>query len=198
MNTLVKRYRVTCTFTEPLLGSQPQRDVASEYLLDKAVKAGQDVTDELETLPEELQKSSTAFHKDNGHPILWDYQIRGFLKEWGLALNGLEDVKNLRSKIDNYVYVFPRKIPLVLPEGGELGWLERPLRAMTAQGPRVALARSEVLPEGTTISYEIRSLKGVIRESLLRELLDMGQYKGQGQWRNGSYGRFSYEMEEIQ
>ena len=75
-------------------------------------------------------------------------------------------------------------------------FLERPLRAETAQGPRVALARSEMLPSGTKISCGITVLGEVISEKALREILDYGYWQGLGQWRNGGWGRFRYVLEK--
>lgn len=200
MQTLVSKYAVRITFTEPLLGSQPQRDIAEDHTLQQAIKAGQDVSDELESLPEELEKSTTAFHRDpaTGAPCLWDYQIKGFLKEWLAALNGddaIGGLKAARKKGDQFLYVFPRRIPLMIT--GDVDHLSRPLRAETAQGPRIAIARSEMARAGTFLEFQIHALKGVISEKVLRELLGLGIYKGLGQWRNGSYGRFDYELTAL-
>lgn len=188
-------YDLTITFTEPILGTQPQKDIAMEYLRQKAIDSGADIApDEQETLEELLQKGTTVFHHLNGYPIYYDYHVRGFLKDSGLVQNPIGNLKNVRSKVNNYVFVFPRQIKLHLPENGKIEYLERSLRAMTAQGPRVSIARSEVLPAGTQMKCEIHSLDGVVSETVLRKLLDYGQYSGFGQWRNASYGRFVYEL----
>ncbi len=190
----IEVYQLKVTFTEPILGTQPQKDVATKYTQDKAREKGLPVEDELETLPEMLDKGTTAFHKLDGQPIYYDYHLKGFLKEAGSVLNGTHGVKALRSKVDNTVFVQPRRIPLHLPEGGEIGFLERPLRGQTMQGPRVSLARSELLPVATWLEATVQVIAGPISESILRELLDYGQFKGFGQWRNGGYGRFTYEL----
>lgn len=191
----VDRFTLKVTAIEPLLGTQPQKDVATEFIQDKAREAGLDVADEQETLPEMLEKGTTVFHRLNGTPIYYDYHIKGFLKEAGKTFNGkINGVKNLRNKIDSLVFIRPRRIELHLPEGGESSYIERPLRAETMQGPRVTLARSECLPEGTWFECEVEVLEGQIDEALLRELLEYGRYKGLGQWRNGGYGRFEYEL----
>jgi hypothetical protein len=194
----IEVYQLKVTFTEPILGTQPQKDVATKYTQDKAREKGLPVEDELETLPEMLDKGTTAFHKLDGQPIYYDYHLKGFLKEAGSVLNGTHGVKALRSKVDNTVFVQPRRIPLHLPEGGEISFLERPLRAQTMQGPRVSLARSEVLPVATRLEAIVQVIAGPISESILRELLDYGQFKGFGQWRNGGYGRFTYELSPVQ
>lgn len=196
-------YQLKIVFTEPILGTQPQKDVASEYITakfaERVEKNGIAATDaglpedELGTLTESLEKGTTVFHKLHGAPVYYDYHIKGFLKESANVQNGMEGVKALRSKVDNLVFVHPRQIALHLPEGGTIAYLERPLRAQTMQGPRVSLARSEMLPAGTWLECEIRVL-GVFSEKMLRSILDYGAFKGMGQWRNGSYGRFTYAL----
>lgn len=75
----------------------------------------------------------------------------------------------------------------------KVGICERPLRAQTAQGERIALARSDTCPPGTVIEFDLVILGGV-SEALLREWLDYGALRGLGQWRNSGKGRFSHEL----
>lgn len=79
-----------------------------------------------------------------------------------------------------------------------MDYLERPIRCETAQGPRVAIARSEMLPAGTTLEFDMEVLDGELSEALLRELMDYGYYAGLGQWRGGGCGRFRYEMVKLE
>ena len=101
-----------------------------------------------------------------------------------------------RKIIDGMIFVEPRQIPLVLPNGNGLGVLERPLRGQTAQGERVSLARSDTCPAGTIMEFDIVVLGGVT-EKVIEEWLSYGRLRGLGQWRNGGYGSFQYEMEEV-
>lgn len=191
-----KTYKLRVTFVTGPLGTQPQKDVATEYITSKAIdpETGELPADELATLPEAMEKGTTAFHKLNGQPIYYDYQVKGFLKDAGQVFNGLRGVKNLRSKLDNLVFVEPRQIVLNLPAGSEITYCERPLRAQTAQGPRTSLARSEELPAGTWFECQLSVYDGPISEPLLRDLLSYGARKGMGQWRNGGRGRFEFEL----
>ena len=194
----INRYKCKVVFITSLLGTQPKKEVATEYITSKAVdENGNLPQDELETLPEMLDKGTTAFHKLNGKPIYYDYQVKGFLKESGSVFNGLRGVKNLRSKIDNLCFVTPRQIQLNVPDNAPITFLERPLRAMTAQGPRTSLARSEELPVGTCFECIIEVYESTISEELLRDLLSYGERKGFGQWRNGSHGQFTFELERV-
>ena len=75
---------------------------------------------------------------------------------------------------------------------GPVGECQRPLRAQTAQGERVALAHSETVPAGTVVEFEILAFTDEM-EALARECLDYGEFRGIGQWRNSGKGRFEWE-----
>lgn len=204
---VMRAFDLKVKFVTPVLGSQPSRDVASEFLARKYAEkhegesAGREHSgslpeDEVRSLQEEVERGTTVFHRDGeGNPVLFDYQVKGFIKEAGRTFNGMGGVKNLRSKIDSYLFVRPRQIKLVVPDEG-MSYLERPLRAMTMQGERVALAKSELLPEGTYFYCELVLVEpGPITIEMVRELLGYGRLKGLGQWRNGGYGSFEFELD---
>jgi hypothetical protein len=96
-----------------------------------------------------------------------------------------------KKKIDGLVFVTPREIPLQVV--GEIAFLERSLRAQTAQGERVSLARSEMIAAGSSIEFDVELLD-VFGEKHLREWLDYGAKRGLGQWRNSGMGRFTYTL----
>ncbi len=189
---------IEITFIEPLLATcAGNKDVATEFILNKNPN-GEPAEDELESLAtqeEELEKSSTVFMKDKqGKPFMWDYQIKGFFKDAAGMLNRTmpksEQLKAYKKIIDGLIMVLPRRIAINL--SGGLTICERPLRAQTAQGERIALARSESAPEGTTIRCEIM----VLDESLwdrIKTWLDYGRLRGLGQWRNSGMGRFEWK-----
>lgn len=190
-------YKLKVIFETPCLGSQPTRDVATEFI---AKKNGFEKLpeDEVELLPDALERGTTVFHRlPDGRMCLMNYHLLGFLKEAGKVQNGKVSggVKNLRSKVSQGIFVSPRYLVLNVPDNHGIDYLERPLRAETAMGPRVALARSEMLPEGTWFTCGLEVMEGELSEDVLRDLLDYGWYRGLGQWRNsGAYGTFRYEL----
>jgi hypothetical protein len=128
--------------------------------------------------------------------MLWDYQVKGFFKDaCGMLARvpGTEcsKLKAWRKVLDGLLFVEPRQIVLRLPDGAALGRCQRPLRAHTAQGERIALADSETAPAGTRIEIEIVTLKDDLMK-LVRECLDYGKLRGIGQWRNSGKGRFAW------
>ena len=136
---------------------------------------------------------------EDGTPYIYDYQIKGFLKEAGKALRTVTGTKSsklkaYRQEIDNLIFVGPRRIPLWMPIDLDLTATDnqRPLRASTPQGERVALAHSEEAPAGTYIECTFSCMVDSDME-LVKEWLDYGKWKGMGQWRNASFGRFDWE-----
>ena len=94
------------------------------------------------------------------------------------------------------IFPQPRMITIHIPDGDEIGYCERPLRAQTAQGERVALAISEEVPAGSWLEFDVVCLDDGHVPAVL-EWLDYGQLRGLGQWRNSGKGRFTYVIEEV-
>jgi len=199
----MNKYQITLTLTEPILGTVPKnRTIYAAHIQSRAADLGDEqAAEELGTVEHMEEKGWSGFHMKDGQPILYDYVIKGFFKD---ACGMLRRASNTKSSkvsaykkvIDGLVFVSPRQIPFVLPAGEGLGVLERPLRAQTAQGERVALARSDTCPAGTQITF-IVSILGSVSQALLKEWLDYGELRGLGQWRNAGYGAFVYEMVKL-
>ncbi len=190
--------KVALTFFEPILGTASgNKELHSEYIASKAPDA-KTREEEVEALgAEEVEKKEmTVFPRmEDGTPFIYDYQIKGFFKHaCGMLKNvpGTESskIKAFKKYIDGLVFINERQIPLVFE--GEISSLQRPLRAQTAQGERIALANSETCPAGTKITFTIDCLKDDLVNAVF-EWLDYGRKNGLGQWHNGGYGRFTWE-----
>ena len=197
--------KVKLTFLEEVLGTaSADPEIHREFIASKAPDApshNEKVTQEIEALglDEATEKQMTVFPKDkDGNPILWDYQIRGFFKSAAQAMGYVGGEKKLtayKKKIDLLVFIEERQIPFVLPEGGEIRDCQRPLRAQTAQGERVALANSETVPAGSTVEFTIH-LEDDSLKKYVEWWLDYGFRNGIGQWRNSGKGKFTWEKIE--
>lgn len=186
---------------EPLLGSSPESKRLYEAFI--ASKTNErNGSEEMDTLLEEGNAPGrTVFHRDEHGLFLWDYQLKGFLKETANRFKDLYGIKAMRDKVESYVYVFPRRIRLLSSDGQPLtqpdGDLQRPIRAMTPQGPRVSLVASEQVPAGARMRFLVRIFGNgqrkafdEIRPDTVLGLLQFGETSGLGQWRSGGYGRF--------
>lgn len=190
-----KHYRAT--FTEGLLATKPNdEEIHKSFVAAKEREASEDeLTAEQKALAEldSLEKGKTIFHRnEKGEYIIWDYMIKGFLKEAAKALrrdpkSAWASVKAFKSIIDGNVFVEPRQIVLHLPEGTKMGTCQRPLRAQTMQGERVALASSEEAPAGTTMEFSILTLMPGL-EKALEECWAYARLRFMGAWRNSGKG----------
>ena len=194
----MKEVNVRLTLTEEMLGTATANEqIYTDYIGSNAPDAPS-LAEEVEALGADAveEKAMTVFPKDtDGCPIMWDYQVKGFFKDTCGALKRVsgtrsEKLKAFKKEIDGLIFPEPRKIRINV--NGEIGNCQRPLRAQTAQGERIALANSETVPAGSTIEFKVVLLKDD-HEKLLKEWLDYGRYKGIGQWRNSGKGRFEVE-----
>ena len=194
----MKEMKVRLTFTNPILGSASGNpELHSEFIASNAPDA-KSREEEIEAIGvEEVEKKEmTVFPRtEDGQPCFWDYQIRGFFKHACGMLKLVDGKRSAKIKaykkyIDGLVFVNERKIPIKFE--GEIGNLQRPLRGQTAQGERIALANSELIPAGASCEFTVRVLMDDLMDTV-REWLDYGQYNGLGQWRNASYGTFTWE-----
>ena len=202
----MKAITVRLTFIEEVLGtSSGNPDLHREFIASKApdaIKREEEVA--AIGVDAEVEKSMTVFPKSaNGTPFFWDYQIKGFFKDTCSALSRCkgEDIakescklKAYKKIIDGNVFVWPRCIPIDM-KGGLMDSCQRPLRASTAQGERIALANSESVPEGSEISFSVLVLQDGLHDAVI-EWLNYGLLRGIGQWRNSGKGRFVYEIVE--
>ena len=210
----MKTIKARITFVEPVLGSLPNnKSVYSDFIASKAPDAAT-IEDEIKELGADgvTEKGTTVFPGTlEGKPFVYDYQLKGFLKEACKTLRydpstKSSKLKNYLKKIDGcaFVYALGKRpyiggncewkklyIENVYSTGG-IGLKERSLRAQTAQGERIGLARSEQIEDTTSFTCEIVVLLDEM-EPMVREWLDYGIYKGLLQWRNAGYGRFVWE-----
>lgn len=198
----VKKYQIKLTLTNEMLGTVGKdQEIYTTYIAAKnSDLSASDLSEEVSTLPVDERTGWTGFHTLDGGPIIYDYVVKGFFKDACGMLRRDSSTMSAKEKaykkiIDGLVFILPRQIR-INTNGQALGKLERPLRAETAQGPRVALARSDTAPVGSTLEFFV-SVIGDVSEKLLREWLDYGQLRGLGQWRNGGYGTFTYSMDEV-
>lgn len=193
----MKELKVRLTFLEEVLGTaSADKEIYKTYIASNAPDAPT-LKEEIEALGEDevVEKSMTVFPKENGVPIFWDYQIKGFFKDSCGMLRKVtgsasSKIKAYKKEIDGLIFVKERKIPIVFD--GEIGSCQRPLRGQTAQGERIALADSETVPAGTTVEFTIQCMCDSHMNAVI-EWLDYGKFRGIGQWRNSGKGKFDWK-----
>jgi hypothetical protein len=197
---MIKPYYYTflLTFTNEVLGTKPgDPEILRKYIASKRPEG----VDEAEveaiqlSVDEQLDRGTTMFSRDRqGRPCIMDYQFKGFFKEAQSVINKVPGMKKLpahKKIVNTMVFVADRFVPVDCT----LGICERPLRAQTPQGERVSIARSESIPEGSTMRLRIKLLDPSLLDDVI-EWLDYGSYFGIGQWRSSGKGTFTYELVE--
>ena len=203
----MKTRRIKVTLIDEMLGTNPgSKEIHEKFINSKAPDA-ESREEELTHLPaEEMVKNEmTVFYRDSdGNPAMACYHMYGFFKSacgYLRKVTGSESskLKAYKKAIDGLIKVYAseddfrnRYLTLNLPEGGEIGNCQRPLRAQTMQGERVALANSETVPAGTTFECDICVWDDKLW-SAIEEWLDYGKFNGLGQWRSSGKGAFIWE-----
>lgn len=182
---------------EDFLGTVPKDpSIYATYIASKAPETSGE--EEVESCPQESElKGWTGFHADEQGIFIYDYMVKGFLKNAGNILKSKHqvDIKNLQSKVNKHVFIFPRRLRFFNADGSMVreaqDVLERPVRITDKSGTRVAIVRSDVVKAGAIIRCEVEVLDNdEISMDTIDKLMEYGRYQGLGQWRNASYGRF--------
>lgn len=194
----MKEMRVKITLLEEMLGTASNNaQIHEEFIASKAPDA-KNREEEIAAIgvEAEVEKSMTVFPRNkDGRPIMWDYQVKGFMKDscgmlrkvTGTKSSGM---KSYKKTIDGLIFINEREIPINFE--GSVGSCQRPLRAQTAQGERISLANSETVPAGSTLEFAIKCLVDADMNAV-KEWLDYGELRGLGQWRNSGKGKFKWE-----
>ena len=210
----MKKIRVRITTFEPWLGTSPaNKEIYRDYIASRSPDAAT-IEEEVEAVgvDEVVEQGMTIFPKDeNGVPFIWDYQIKGMFKDsCGMlqkatgkdeagkkkkAVNESSKLTSYKKIIDGLIFPQPRRIPISFD--GEITICERPLRAQTPKGERIALSISEQIPAGATIEFDVLMLNEDLEKAII-EWLEYGALRGLGQWRNSGMGRFNYELIPIE
>lgn len=203
---------VSIEWTENCLGTSPaDPKLYEDYIASRAIKKGkkseeevaQEVKEAYEALDAIEQRGWTTFMRDKDGFFVYDYWVKGFMKSSLGVLMETKDVDKVtayKNTIDRYVFVWPRKLRfqydpsiLIVANNGEkrLPVYERPLRAMTPQGPRTALTRSDYFPPGTKMDFTVELLPtSKLNVEMLETIFSYGRKFGMSQWASGGWGRF--------
>ena len=209
----IEKLTIRCSTFVPMLGlASGNKALHEEFIASKAPKV-ESSAEEVAAIPlsEQIEKAMTVFPRDSKGLFFWDYQMKGAFKGLIEILIELGDCKiskwGYKKAVDLMLHVEPRMIYLKREDGkycqpSDISKNERPLRATTLQGDRIALASSEQLAAGTNWEFDLHLFRGanpktkiaIIDRDLIQSCLDLTPYHGFGQWRGGGWGRANCEI----
>lgn len=160
-----------------------------------------------------LPEDTDSFEEVENHPFLWNYQIRGFMKDsCGLLSRSGKDASGenesaklsaFKKVIDGCIFVHPRRIGIQIPEtfldddgvtirhsfdeNGQLNILQRPMISNGPNGQNVAIAASEMIPKGSSIKFTIGMTSLKFKPAVI-EWLNYACVHGISGWRNSGMG----------
>lgn len=158
-------------------------------------------------------------------PYIADYQWKGGFKEALAMMNragtgtAASKIKAAKKVVDGNWFVFPRRIPMIIPDTYEdefgitqstwidaagnpcapdhpeahLRTLSRPLRTSGPSGERTAISSSEIIPIGTEFAFQVMLLNPKHAKALM-ECMDYKMLHGMLQWRNSGMGRVDWTL----
>ena len=154
----------------------------------------------------DLTSGRTVFLRLDGKPCIGSHMILGFLKAAGKAVSittkkekgkvfgtqaYTDSIINQHVRVKEHFINFDSDIKR--NKDNSPYFYERSLRALTAQGPRISIASSEVVPSGSSLEFTLKVLKGSpIGIEHLETMFSYGELSGLGQWRNSGFGQFTF------
>lgn len=192
------------TLLTPLLGTIPKnRELFTKYVLsrypDPEDTEDSDLQSEVEMQKDQELATApdgtgeTGFHTDHDGVYGLDYHLVGYFKEVGNTLKDIPQIgiRALKRKVERYLFIQPRYIWLAEKPDGHL---ERPLRAWTPKGEKICLVKSDYVKKGRSFEIKIILLPNKeVTWDIVELLMDYGEFRGLGQWRNAGFGRFTWE-----
>lgn len=198
--------RIRIELIDDMLGTNPGNEEIHEKFIASKAPDAETRAEELEHLSKDemIKNEMTIFYRDaDGTPQMPCYHMYGFFKSACGFLKRVSDTKSYSIKaykkiIDGLIKVYEdskdltnRYITLHM-DGMKVGNCQRPLRAQTMQGERVALANSETVPAGSWMEFDIVCFDKKLWPAI-EEWLDYGKFNGLGQWRSSGKGAFIWE-----
>lgn len=195
-----KNYEVELKFHTPFASSTPKNPLEIKDMLEARMPAkppedatpieelaGQ-VAEEVGSPDAEVEKGHATFKKDDQGLYYEARCIRAHIKDCAAQVQKILEIRGLKPKVANRVYVEPSKIYLGKSEPD--GYEVRPVHAMLPRGPISSLKAIDYLND-VTLEFRLKVLDdGIITEDILKTIFEYGGIHGMGQERSQDWGKY--------
>jgi len=151
---------------------------------------------------EELKYGWATFPRDDNGLYYEGRCVRGHIKD---CANQVKDaikpeVKALKAKVANKVYVMTDVIPLIV-DGAQAreiaGTVQRFVQVMTMRGPRSTIKFVDYLQK-PALTFRLNVLDdGIITDDILNAIFEYGSVHGMGQERSQGWGRYTFTSRKL-
>jgi hypothetical protein len=151
---------------------------------------------------EELKYGWATFPRNEDGLYYEGRCVRGHIKDCANQVRDAitPEVKALKSKVANKVYVMTDIIPLMVNgvQAKEIaGTVQRFVQVMTRQGPRSTIKYVDYL-EKPGLTFRLNVLDDeVITEDILNAIFEYGSVHGLGQERSQGWGRYTFTIKRV-
>lgn len=200
----VRSYQITGT--APLLGTQP---ADSSLLTRSLARRDAELSGRDKKAIASDASMTTVFARSSAHGdclVLMDYMLRGFFKSALTALSPDLGILAVKTKVDRYLFVSPREIPIMrcgvylCEEDDEF---QRPVRVDGPYGQTMTLQSAERVDTPWELRFTLRLLQNdrtsrsnPLSWDAIESALSYGMISGIGKFRNGSFGTFDWRQLE--
>jgi len=174
----------------------PEDYTPIDELADEIAEKVPSVEDEGEH--DEVKFGWATFPRDENGLYYEGRCIRGHLKDCATQVRSFikPEVKALKAKVSNKVYVITDVIPLAAKEPA--GTEARFVQVMTRMGPRSTIKYVDYLDKPTLV-FNLKVFNdGVITPELLNTIFEYGSIHGLGQERSQGWGRYTFNITSSQ
>ncbi len=165
--------------------------------LDELADAVAEKVGATEEAEEEMKYGWATFPRNEDGLYYEGRCVRGHLKD---CANQVKDaikpeVKALKAKVANKVYVMTDVIPLGAKEIA--GTVQRFVQVMTRQGPRSTIKYVDYL-EKPVLTFRLNVLDdSIITYDILNSIFEYGSVHGMGQERSQGFGRYTFTIRKL-
>ena len=151
---------------------------------------------------EELKYGWATFPRNDDGLYYEGRCVRGHLKDCANQVKGAikPEVKALKAKVANKVYVMTDVIPLMI-DGVQAkepqDTVQRFIQVVTKKGPRSTMKFVDYL-EKPVLTFQLYVLEDdIITDDILGAIFNYGRVHGMGQERSQGWGRYTYEIRKL-
>lgn len=203
-----RRFKVELEFTTPFASGTPKNPKDIETMLEVRMptKAPPDATpipelaeqvaEEVGVAEEGVERGHATFKRDEQGLYYEARCVRAHIKDCANALQGFLQIKALKAKVAQRVYVEPEKLYLGKEEPDD--YEIRIVHAFTPKGMRSSLKKIDFVREARLTFYLKLLDDRVIGEDVLNAIFEYGGTHGMGQERSQDWGRYKVVVfEEV-
>ncbi|GAJ05663.1 unnamed protein product, partial [marine sediment metagenome] len=203
-----KRYKVELEFCQPFASSLPRtaeeiatmlqnRMPSKAALMNNPIAVedlGEQVAEEVGA-SEEAERGWATFKRDEEGIYYEARCVRAHIKDCAQQLAGALQIRGLKAKVANRVYVEPEQLRLTRTDGTPVrevdGTETRMIHVLTRRGPRNGTKQVDYVAPPCRLAFMLKVLDdGQVDRDILEAIFEYGGTHGMGQERSQQWGQY--------